>query len=187
MAIKLGFSMNLHRCIGCRACEMACQNEHGIKASRRKVRAVDETKLNNLVFFSMSCNHCENPACIAACPRHCFKKRRDGVVVLDTTNCNGCKNCLGICPFDAIHVSSETGKIDKCNMCADRLDQGMQPACVSACVTNALNIVNMLQPFKANERKWISEIKFVNFTNPSVRFVPAKKTVCFTRKGEIIK
>ena len=108
------------------------------------------------------------------------------MVILNTANCDGCRNCLGICPFDAIHISPETGKIDKCNMCADRLDQGMKPACVSACITNALDITNMLDPLKANERKWISEIKFVNFTSPSVRFVPQKETVCFKREGENI-
>nr|WP_295971374.1 4Fe-4S dicluster domain-containing protein [uncultured Bacillus sp.] len=183
MNIKLGFKMNLHRCVGCHACELACKNEHGLKVSRRRVRSIEETKLNHLVFFSMSCNHCENPACIGVCPDHCFKKRRDGVVILDTTNCSGCMNCLGICPFDAVQLNPVTGKIDKCNMCADRMDQGLKPACVSACITNALEIQNMLEPMESNEQKWISEIKFVNFTNPSVRFVPPKKAVCYLREA----
>ena len=187
MAIKWGFKMNLNRCVGCHGCEMACRNEHGLKVSRRKVRAVEENKLNNYVFFSMSCNHCENPVCIGTCPNHCFKKRRDGIVVLNTTNCNGCRNCLGICPYNAIHVNPGTGKIDKCNMCVDLIDQGVKPACVSACISNALDIVNILEPLKDHEQKWVSEIKFVNFTNPSVRFVPAKKTVCYMREGETLR
>lgn len=187
MAIKWGFKMDLNRCIGCHACEMACRNEHGLKVSRRKVRSVEETNLNHYVFFSMSCNHCENPVCIATCPNHCFKKRRDGIVILNTANCNRCMNCIGICPYDAIQINSETGNIDKCNMCAERIDQGLVPACVSACISKALTHVNLLTPLQNNEKKWISEIKLVNFTNPSVRFIPAKNTLCYLKERKVEK
>lgn len=182
MAIQLGFKMNLNRCIGCRACEMACQNENGREVTRRKVHPLAGIESSNKAFFSMACNHCESPACIGACPNHCFKKRRDGIVILDSSNCNSCKKCLGSCPFDAISINPRTAKIDKCNMCVDRLERGLKPACVSACVTKSLDIINIQEPLKSNEEKWISNIQFVNFTNPSVRFVKAKEVVCYMRR-----
>lgn len=184
MAMQLGFKMNLSRCVGCRACEMACRNENGRQVTRRRVRSLEETGSLKNIFFSMACNHCENPACIGSCPRNCFKKRRDGIVAFDSSNCNGCKKCLGSCPFDAISFNPGTAKIDKCNMCVDRLEKGLKPACVSACVSESLSIINIHDRLKSNEEKWISKIPFLNFTNPSVRFVNAKEVVCFMRRDD---
>lgn len=186
MAIQLGFKMNLGRCIGCRACEMACRNENGWELTRRKVRSLERSGSSSDIFFSMACNHCENPACIGSCPNHCFRKRRDGIVVLDSSRCNGCKKCLGTCPFDAISFNPATAKIDKCNMCVDRLEKGLKPACVSACVSKALSIINTYERLESNEEKWFSSIPFVNFTNPSVRFVKAKEVICYMRKDDFI-
>lgn len=186
MFMQMGFRMDLRRCVGCHACEIACKNESQRMVRRRKVRSVKDDNLLNSSFFSMSCNHCENPVCISSCQNHCFKKRRDGIVVYDPTNCNSCKNCIGICPFEAISINPKTGKADKCNMCVDRLEKGLEPVCVSACSSKALQIVNLMEPLKENESHWITDISFANYTNPSVLFVKNRKVIRYMRKDGLI-
>lgn len=182
VSIQLGFLMNLKRCIGCRGCEMACTNENRLgEVHRRTVSKIDNKETEN-VFLSMSCNHCANPACIAVCPNHCFKKRRDGIVIHNHKDCVGCKSCIGACPFNAPKFNPINNKIDKCNMCVERLDKGLKPACVAACISEALQSVNIVDDKKGISQEWIPGIKMAKFTNPSVTFIPPMKVKCYWRK-----
>ncbi|OEF95828.1 4Fe-4S dicluster domain-containing protein [Desulfuribacillus alkaliarsenatis] len=174
MKKQLGFLMNLQKCIGCHGCEMACQNEHRLQDhKRRNVTSLGERE-NVIGFLSMSCNHCVNPACMAICPNKCFKKRRDGIVSHDASRCSGCKSCIGACPFNAPKFNALTGKIDKCNMCINRQQASLLPACVSACIPKALVHVDI--PSMENEySKLPVGIKMAQFTEPSVRFILPEK------------
>lgn len=185
---QLGFKMNLQRCIGCRGCEMACRNENELtENNRRTVHTLNNPQDHVMVYLSMACNHCENPACITACPELYYKKRRDGIVVHDPTACIGCKSCIGACPFGAPKYNHITKKVDKCNMCVDRLEEGLHPACVSACMMGALKLTDLSKEKMATQDKWYSGIPMANFTNPSVRFViPKGQPTCHVREAETV-
>ena len=176
MAKQLGFLMDLSRCVGCKGCDMACQNEHRLRDHRRR-RIVSLSNRQNQVtgFVSMACNHCASPACMAVCPNKCFKKRRDGIVLHDPTNCIGCKSCVGACPFHAPKFSSLTGKVDKCNMCVERQEQGLLPACVSACIPEALSLIDIHTESDVDYESSPEEMKMAKITDPSARFLLPRK------------
>jgi len=176
---QFGFVIDLSKCIGCRGCEMACQSEHHLfDTRRRKIIPLANHQESVFSYLSMSCNHCANPACISVCPNRCFQKRRDGIVLHNPQKCDGCKSCVGACPFGAPVYNQKTGKIDKCNLCIDRLDQGLEPTCISSCISKALQVIN-LSDSDNNFSKAIPGIKMARFTNPSVRFILPTDTKCF--------
>lgn len=180
MTKQMGFLMDLSRCVGCRACEIGCKNEYKITGDRRR-RVIEIADGNQVTeYISMACNHCSSPACMAVCPNKCYSKRRDGIVVHNPSHCDGCKTCVAACPFDAPKFSSATGKIDKCNMCVGRQDQGLRPACISACITGALRLIEIDEDDKY-ERSLLN-IKLKKITNPSVRFIAAGKPLKFLIK-----
>lgn len=163
---------------------MACKNEHRLgDVHRRRITSLTDQQENIFAFFSMACNHCANPACLAVCPQQCFKKRRDGIVLHDSMNCIDCKSCIGACPFAAPQYNYETGKIDKCNFCVDRLDNDLEPACVSACISEALKVIDLSDPSSNQYSKVISGYKMARFTNPSVRFISPNQTECSWRQN----
>lgn len=132
---KIGFVFDQESCIGCRSCEYSCKNtnewEAGVKW--RRILPVDDS------YLSISCNHCEKPACLTVCPVKAYTIReKDGIVVHDPEICVGCKYCMYACPYHAPQFSYETGRITKCHFCKDRQDQGEQPACVASCPSKAL-------------------------------------------------
>jgi anaerobic dimethyl sulfoxide reductase subunit B len=132
------------RCIKCFACEVACKQWHGIPAGTIKLRRVEETTIGTFpkvkrTFKSISCMHCARPRCVEACPQEAISKRKeDGIVIVDANKCNGCRSCLEACPI-GIPQFGEDGKMQKCDMCLERLENGQQPICVATCPTQALH------------------------------------------------
>lgn len=179
MSKQLGFLIDLNKCIGCHGCEFACKNENGLEEfSFRKV--LDLTQRTNLfAYLSMACNHCANPQCIRVCPKKCYRKLRNGIVLQNNKNCDGCKSCVGACPFKVPKYHHVTKKVSKCNLCYERIAKGMKPACVSACVTEALQVIDLSEPLPEDSRKTIPSYAFIPLTNPSVRFLLPKQTKCF--------
>ena len=171
---QLGFLVHLEKCLGCRSCEFSCKNEHGQNDSfRRKIHTIeDATKKNGQRFhhFSMSCNHCSNPACMASCPEKAIKKKSNGVVVIDHVKCTGCSRCVTACPFDAITVNLITRKADKCDMCYDRQMQGDTTICVSSCPVGAIEIIDIHDPVNEKYEKAVYGFDMKKMTNPSIRF-----------------
>ena len=92
-----------------------------------------------LLNLYMSCYHCERPWCVPACPTGAMTRREeDGVVYVREELCVGCKACITACPWAAPQWNAQTGKVDKCDLCRDRIDQGLKPACVTTCAMSCL-------------------------------------------------
>lgn len=92
------------------------------------------------------CNQCDSAPCVAICPVTAMYRRPDGIVDFDTSICIGCKACMAACPYDAIFISPETRAAEKCNFCAHRIDQGLEPACVVVCPEEAIIVGNLNDP-----------------------------------------
>lgn len=150
MSRQLGFLMEENRCTGCKACQIACKDKHGLGPSQnyRKVIEVEENfvgsndnnKLLNIGYVSISCNHCMNPLCLEACPVDAIKKDGEtGIVLIDGEKCIGCGRCMRSCPYDAIFIDIKSRKAKKCDFCMDSLKSGEKPACVTSCPVRALD------------------------------------------------
>ena len=94
-------------------------------------------EVERLVFFYLPriCNHCLNPACVAACPSGALYKRgEDGIVLVDQKRCRGWRACVAACPYKKMYFNWATGKSEKCILCFPRLETGQAPACFHSCV-----------------------------------------------------
>jgi nitrate reductase beta subunit len=94
-------------------------------------------RIERLVFFYLPriCNHCLNPACVAACPSGTIYKRgEDGVVLVSQERCRGWRMCVSACPYKKVYYNWSTGKSEKCILCYPRLEAGEAPACFHTCV-----------------------------------------------------
>ena len=138
------------RCIGCHACTIACKSEHDVPVgvTRTYVKYVDVGvfPLARRAFQVNRCNQCDLAPCVAACPTGAMYQRADGIVDLAKTACIGCKACIAACPYDAVFINPEDRVAEKCNVCAHRLDLGLEPACVVACPTQALLVGDLAHP-----------------------------------------
>jgi anaerobic dimethyl sulfoxide reductase subunit B len=141
---RYGFSFEAERCLKCWSCEVACKQWHGIKAGTVKLRRVVEVTSGTFpdvkrTFLSLSCRHCAKAPCAAACPTHAISQRiEDGIVVVDSQKCIGCRTCLDACPF-GVPQYAEDGTMQKCDMCLDRLALGQKPICAETCPSQALH------------------------------------------------
>ena len=152
----VGVLVDTTRCIGCRSCEVACSEANGNFVpdvrNDNALEAVRDTSdkqwtvVNRFntekgpVFVKRQCMHCWQPACAAACLVNAMAKTREGPVTWDGDKCMGCRFCMVSCPFDIPKAEyfEWNPKIQKCNMCYERLQAGMKPACVEACPTDTL-------------------------------------------------
>ncbi|MFZ7110808.1 MAG: 4Fe-4S dicluster domain-containing protein [Desulfatiglandales bacterium] len=141
--MQLGFSFDISRCSGCMACVVACMDQHdlpGDGASLRHVTPLERGRFPSvhISFLSLACLHCGDAPCIMACPTGAiFKREEDGIVDVFKDICVGCHNCALACPFGAPQFT-DSGKMAKCDFCIERIEAGLEPACVRACPTLAL-------------------------------------------------
>ncbi len=158
MAKQLGFHINSSVCGNCRACQVACQDKNNLPVELRWRRVVQYggggwVRNGNLmqpngVFtysISFSCMHCENPACVAACPTQAMTKRADGIVLVNQDQCVGCRYCQWACPYGAPQFDETRGVMTKCTFCEDLLAQGQNPACVDACPMRAIEFGDLIE------------------------------------------
>ena len=172
-----GFHFTADNCIGCHACEAACseKNDNPAHIAFRSVGYVEGgtypafKRLN----ISMACNHCDNPVCLKGCPTRAYTKFAEyGAVLQDSDICFGCGYCTWVCPYNAPQLDPVKGQVSKCNMCVDRLEVGLKPACVSACLGNALNfgVVENLPENREQAKTEIPGFPRTDITNPNIRF-----------------
>jgi len=140
---EYGLLVDIDRCVGCRACELACVAEnHLVDGVRwRHIVKSGPTMAPNgptVSFMSSSCMHCGLAPCMQVCPTKAISKRPDGIVLVDDKKCIGCKACLWVCPFGAPQFSPKTRRMSKCTLCSHRVDKGQVPACVASCHVEAI-------------------------------------------------
>jgi len=172
---QLGFLINSERCVGCHGCEMACKNEYQIdvKPRWRRVYLLEEKEYSapERNHMSIACNHCANPACQKVCPVDAYSKREDGIVMQDQEKCIGCKSCIKACPYNAPQFNVNLNKVEKCELCYERLAAGKKPACVDNCVVGALDLIELSNFHKSKTKRSLPGFPNPNLTNPSVRFI----------------
>ena len=165
-----GFYYNKNNCIGCKVCQIACKDINGLEVGTdlRHVEYIEEGKYPNPKFYyiSMSCNHCESPACVPVCPvKALTKDEKTGLVLQDQEKCIGCRACENACPYGAIQYIEAKGKTAKCDGCYKLVKKGEKPACVAGCVTRTLNFGDIDKLEK--EYKNAKPFKNLGDTNPS--------------------
>lgn len=134
-----GFVIDLKKCIGCHACTIACKAEHDIPvgANRCWVKTVEKGRFPDAqrLFLPVLCNQCADAPCMNICPTSALFRRADGIVDLNGAACIGCKACMAACPYDQLFIDENTKTAEKCNFCANRIENKLEPACVSVCPT----------------------------------------------------
>lgn len=150
---QYGFHFDGQRCTGCKTCVLACKDYHDL-APEVSLRTVFEYVggaweqgagglWGNDVysyFVSVACNHCDEPACLTACPQQAIAKDPEtGLVTRDIDACIGCGACAAACPYGAPRVDTSIGKSVKCDGCASRVAAGEAPVCVASCPLRALD------------------------------------------------
>ena len=162
MVKHIGFDFDPDKCVQCHACEVACKMLHHVERGitwRKVMTFWDGTfPLVSARNVSFSCQHCGNPPCEAACPQGAIKKRsEDGIVTIDQDKCIGCHLCLMACPF-GIPQFGANGKMQKCDLCADRVTTGEEPACVATCPSEALRFGTLQELSEQDTRRRVRHI-----------------------------
>ena len=163
---RMGMVFDLKACIGCNACVVACKQENsvpdGVFFTRTLTYDYGTYPDNKRLYIPTICNQCEDAPCEKVCPSGATYTREDGIVMIDQAKCIGCSSCAVACPYDMRTMLTDvmfkrglfgTGEITpfeqqgyvryspgaaaKCDFCSERVDAGLQPACVSTCPTNA--------------------------------------------------
>jgi len=172
-----GFYFNADHCISCHACEAACSEKNDLPAhiAFRSVGYLEGgswpayQRLN----ISMACNHCDDPVCLKGCPTRAYTKFAEyGAVLQDPDICFGCGYCTWVCPYNAPQLDTQAGHVSKCNMCVDRLEVGLKPACTTACLAGALDF-GVMETTPDNRHQLESQIPGFptpEITRPNIRF-----------------
>jgi formate dehydrogenase iron-sulfur subunit len=162
---QYGFFTDTSVCIGCKACEVACKewnqlpsNDKGFLGDSldntgsldgqtwRHVKFIDNVpdetmgRGDGAAFLLMSdvCKHCQHASCMDVCPTGAIVRTEFDSVFIQQSVCNGCRNCIAACPYDVIDINPERDVAQKCTLCYDRLQGGMEPACAKACPTESI-------------------------------------------------
>jgi Fe-S-cluster-containing dehydrogenase component len=154
---KFAMVIDLSRCKNLKKCQAACDHMHHIPADQNwiKVYPMKDAAYDAPYWQPTTCMHCDNPPCVKVCPVDATFKRQDGIVLIDSDRCIGCRFCMAACPYSTrvfnwgdpelpedvakMDYSCETsvpqkkGTVGKCDFCPDMTRMGMLPHCVSAC------------------------------------------------------
>jgi Fe-S-cluster-containing dehydrogenase component len=143
MKVEYALIVDTKDCVGCYACEVACKQEHNLPAGPRWIRVFPvspkeiEGKLQ-LRYVVTHCVHCSQPLCKEVCPVNAISKRDDGIVLVDEELCTGCRECIEACPLGVMQFDEDKGLAEKCDLCVERIDMGLEPACVAACPSHCI-------------------------------------------------
>jgi len=160
---QLALIIDLNVCVGCHACVTSCKEWNtsgtagfmtdespygkdptGTFFNRVQTYEIGEFPTTETLHFPKSCLHCEDPPCVPVCPTGAsYKRKEDGIVLVDYDKCIGCRYCSWACPYGAREIDETQKVMKKCTLCVDRIydeelpESERKPACVLACPTNA--------------------------------------------------
>ena len=163
---RMGMVFDLKACIGCNACVIGCKQENSLPDGVFFTKTLSEEygvyPMANRVYIPTICNHCDDAPCEKVCPTGATYTREDGIVMVDDARCIGCSSCAVACPYDQRTQMEEEsflkglfgtgeitpfeeqgygrytpGTVTKCDFCSQRVDAGLEPACVVTCPTDA--------------------------------------------------
>lgn len=154
---RFGMAIDTTRCVGCMDCVVACKTENNVPEGYNRdwimVDAQGTFPTLHMEIRSERCNHCDNPPCVDCCPTGASHVEEFGnVVLVEHSECIGCKACVASCPYDARFIHPE-GYADKCTFCNHRTEQGLDPACVAVCPTHCMTFGDLDDPNSAINRQ----------------------------------
>ena len=186
MATEYVKYVDVTKCDGCRACMVACKNWNDLPAEPQDFLGTMQSHADvsadtwnvltfvehenskgglDYLFRHSSCYHCKDAACEKVCPENAISYTENGAVVIDQDTCVGCGYCVQNCPFDVVQLKTykdkngkEYRKAHKCTLCSDRIEEGLQPACVTTCHTGAMEFGEKDEIIKKAEQR-VKEIK----------------------------
>lgn len=164
MAEPMGFFTDTTVCIGCKACEVACKQWNQLPSPEggantmsgdsydntlkldginwRHVKFIEQFHEDRVggrwLLMSDVCKHCVRAGCLEVCPTNAIIRTEFDTVVIQSDTCNGCGACVAGCPFGVIDINPVSKTAQKCTLCYDRLQAGMEPACSKACPTDSI-------------------------------------------------
>jgi len=144
---RIGLVIDLDRCWGCKACEVACKQELGIGAGTTRPMLVVEIGPRSIGgtlqrdFVPVMCQHCRQPACMEACPEKAIYRASEGTVQINPDLCERCGHCESACPFGVISLTEQYGPV-KCTLCMDRREDGWLPSCAQHCEGRAFTVAD---------------------------------------------
>ena len=195
--MQKGFYFDQGLCINCRACVVACKDWHDVPAgpaSYIRTVTVEKGKYPEVSMHHMfaSCYHCAEPACVSSCPVSAITKRsEDGIVVVNREKCLGkdnCDLCKQACHYDAPQFGAEeNAKMQKCDLCLDRLGENKNPICVDACLMHCLEAgpIRELRA-KYGDIRQAEAFVYSDKLIPSIVFKPKKDTKGLTVQKTVV-
>jgi anaerobic dimethyl sulfoxide reductase subunit B len=196
MSTRYGFYIDSSSCTGCKACQIACKDKNNLPVGVMWRRVVESQGGDWLprnkawlttafaYFISVACNHCDLPICAEVCPTQAITQLDDGIVLIDSERCMGCKYCAMACPYKAPQYDPTQGVMTKCDFCIDLLQKGKSPACVSACQMRVLHYDDIAQlRAEHGDTAEIFPLPASELTQPALVLTPHPDAVCGANKG----
>ena len=142
--MKCGLFIDTEECVGCHACEIACKQEHELPVGPRLIKIYDTGPQRiegrpQLRYKVAVCLQCTEPPCRDACPVGAISLRKDGITVINRALCDGCRKCIDSCPYGVLEFDAPNKLARKCDLCAERLDRGLNPACIATCPSHCIH------------------------------------------------
>lgn len=140
---QMGFYFDADNCIGCHCCQVACKDVNRLDVGqdfRHVTSYVSGSGWDvHMYHMSISCNHCDDPACANVCPTGAMHKDPEtGLVLHDDGKCIGCRSCVMACPYGQPVMIDDLNVVHKCDACAGLRLQGEEPSCVASCPQRVL-------------------------------------------------
>ncbi|MDD5364120.1 MAG: 4Fe-4S dicluster domain-containing protein [Gallionellaceae bacterium] len=214
---QLALVIDLNVCVGCHACVTSCKQWNtsgeagplfddnpyqadptGTFFNRVQTYEVGEFPCTETVHFPKSCLHCEEPPCVPVCPTGAsYKRKEDGIVLVDYDKCIGCKYCSWACPYGARELDEYQKVMKKCTLCVDRIydlsipEDRRKPACVISCPTSARLYGDIHDPNSVVSRAIMASGGYQLMpewgTKPANHYLPRRRTQMTIRADELVR